>query len=189
MVKLLESLLIIGISINLLSAVLTRYRYSGKRQCEPAGFSTPIRITVLRPICGLEPFLEQNIRSTFMQRNEPQWLCDLDIYFCIDDPNDPALPIVHQVYDEFPDQLKLLIGNPWKQFSIDPKLNNLQKGFTKLTTEMIKNPRRAHFVCVVDSNIRLPPGYLLEMLGKKRPTLVWFVPHLLVQSHKDLAVG
>src|SRR5437867_4739858 len=57
---------------------------------EQAGALPPV--TVLKPLHGLEPFLERNLESFFLQ-DYPQ----LELIFGMRGPSDPALPIVERL--------------------------------------------------------------------------------------------
>jgi ceramide glucosyltransferase len=63
---------------------------------EPPHASVP-PVTVLKPLCGAEPGLYQNLRS-FCDQNYPQF----QIVFGLRDPQDPALAVAERLRREFP---------------------------------------------------------------------------------------
>ena len=48
-------------------------------------------VTIIRPIKGIDPELTSCLESSFCQ-NYPR--SKLQILFCVDDPNDPSIPII-----------------------------------------------------------------------------------------------
>ena len=111
-------------------------------------------ITILRPVCGLEHRLRDTLASTFTA-NYPLY----EIIFCIDAPNDPAIPLVQDLIAAHPSiPAKLLIGVD--KISGNPKLNNLVKGWAAAN-----HP----FILMSDSNVMLPPDTLQRLLDQWTP--------------------
>ncbi len=81
------------VSIAYLSVVLVCVRAFARREPEPAGWSPPV--TVLKPLCGLEPLLEENLRS-FCTQEYPEY----EIAFGVQAADDPALGIVDRLAGE-----------------------------------------------------------------------------------------
>jgi ceramide glucosyltransferase len=106
-------------------------------------------VTVVRPLCGLEPFSGDTLRSTFAI-DYP----DYEILFCVDEESDPIVPLVRAVLAENAGrQAWLLIGKD--AIGANPKLNNMAKGFRQSSHE--------HIV-FVDSNVFTPPDYLDQLM-------------------------
>ena len=102
----------------------------------------------MRPLCGLEPFSRETLRSTFTI-DYPEY----EILFCVADATDPIVPLVQAAIAEHPDRTaRLLVGND--VMSANPKLNNMAKGFHHSSFE--------HIV-FVDSNVFTPPSYLDQL--------------------------
>jgi ceramide glucosyltransferase len=111
-------------------------------------------VSILRPICGTENFLEETLRSTF-KLDYPRY----EIVFCAAGANDPAIPIVQRLITTYPDiEARLLIGNT--TVSAKPKLNNLTKGW---------HAARYKWVLMADSNVLMPKDHLQRMLSVWRP--------------------
>ena len=107
-------------------------------------------VTLVRPLCGLEPFSVETLRSTFAI-DYP----DYEILFCVEDAGDPVVPLVRAVLAEHPGRdARLLIGKD--AVGANPKLNNMAKGF--------RQSRCAHIV-FVDSNVFTPPHYLDQIVA------------------------
>ena len=107
----------------------------------------------MRTLCGLESHSAQTLRSGF-QLDYP----DYELLFCVAEENDPIIPVVRRMMDEFPSvQATLLIGDD--RISANPKLNNMLKGW---------RAARGEWVVFADSNIVLPRDYLQRLLNAWR---------------------
>ena len=102
-------------------------------------------VTVLKPLCGAEPGLYENLRS-FCQQSYPEF----QIVFGVCDPADPALGVVERLVAEFP---KLPID-----IVIDPR----QHGGNRKVSSLINMVGRArHDVLLMsDSDAFAGPDYL-----------------------------
>jgi ceramide glucosyltransferase len=102
-------------------------------------------VTVLKPVCGLEPGLMENLRS----------FCDQDfttyqVIFAVRDPKDLAIPIIEKVIDEFPDKDLSLVVNE-RVLGGNLKASNL--------ANMFKTARH-DIIVVSDSDMRVRRDYL-----------------------------
>jgi ceramide glucosyltransferase len=108
------------------------------------------RITLLRPVHGLEHDLEATLASG-LRLDYPNY----QMLFCAEDADDPAADLVRRLIKAHPNaDARLLIGRD--QVSQNPKLNNLIKGWQVADGE---------WVAMADSNILLPPDYLSQLLA------------------------
>ncbi len=111
-------------------------------------------VTILRPVCGLDPFDEATLRTTF-HLDHPNY----EIIFCSAREHDPAVPLVRALMAEYPAiRSRLLIGDD--RSTPNPKLNNLIKGWNAATTP---------WVIMADSNVLMPATYIGEMFAAFRP--------------------
>ncbi len=102
------------------------------------------RVSLIRPVCGLEFDIEATLRSSFSQ-DYPNY----EIWFCASRADDPAASLVQRLIDAHPHvSAHLLIGDTY--LSQNPKLNNMAKGWTASTGEL---------VIFADSNLYLRPEY------------------------------
>lgn len=107
-------------------------------------------ITLVRPLCGLEPYSRETIGSSF-DIDYPAY----EILFCVADPGDPVLPLLRALIAAQPGRdARILIGDD--AISPNPKLNNMTKGF--------RQARHEHIV-FVDSNVFTPPHYLDQLMA------------------------
>lgn len=108
----------------------------------------PLRLpplTLLKPLCGTEPSLYENLRS-FCEQDYP----DFQIVFGVLDPADAALAVVERLVAEFP------------SLPIDVVINSKQHGGNRKTSNLINLLAQArHDVLVMaDSDARVGPDYL-----------------------------
>lgn len=105
-------------------------------------------VSILRPVCGIENFIEETLQSTFAL-DHPRY----EVVFCVADADDPVIPLVqrliaaHSLIDA-----RLLIGN--STASTNPKLNNLIKGW---------RASRYDWVLMADSNVLMPKDHVQRM--------------------------
>lgn len=108
-------------------------------------------VTLVRPVCGLENFIEECVETSF-RLTYP----DLELIFCVDDETDPIVPVIRRLISAYPAvDAKLLVGQD--SVGNNPKLNNIVKGW---------NAARADLVIMSDSNALLPPDYVEALLPR-----------------------
>ncbi len=120
------------------------------------GFMGPVRrlggelppVSVLKPLCGMDDGLEENLRS-FFQQDYPT----LQLVFGVQGSNDPSVPLVRRLMAEHPDvDARLVVHDGGRGFN--PKVANLRASM----------PSAKHDVVVIsDSNVRVRPRYLQSM--------------------------
>jgi ceramide glucosyltransferase len=113
-------------------------------------FDPGLPVTVIRPVCGVDPTDEQTLRSTF-ELAHPSY----EMLFCCASADDPACALVRQLIAEYPAApARLLIGE--ENASQNPKLNNVAKGWRAASHE---------WIVIADSNVLMPPDYLSRLLA------------------------
>ena len=104
----------------------------------------------MRPVCGIENYCEETLRSTF-ELDYPRY----EILFCAAHAHDPVLPLVERLIAAYPRvDAKILIGED--RISGNPKLNNLVKGWRAAS---------APWVVIADSNVLMPRDYIQRLLS------------------------
>ena len=128
------------------------------RRCRPRPLARPPRLlpamTIVRPVCGLDNFLEETLRTSF-ELSYPQF----ELIFCVASARDPAIGVVDRLIASRPDiAARLIIGD--ERVSQNPKLNNCVKGW---------RAARYEWVVFADSNVLMPPDYLQRLLAAWQP--------------------
>jgi len=143
-----------------LVSVIRSARCAARRRGPPVLPSVP-GVTVLKPLCGADAGLERNLESFFCQ-DYPE----LEIVFGLEDPADPARAIVQALCERYPEVPCRLVVHQGGEAS-NPKVRNL--------LGMLPSARH-DLLLVSDSNVRVPPHYVRDMvatmLGEERVGLV-----------------
>ena len=120
-------------------------RYSRKR-AEPQLWQPPV--TILKPLHGDEPMLEQALES-FCNQDYPQF----QIVFGMDDPADPALHVIRRLRARYP------------HLDIEVVIDPAQHGVNRKISNLINMYPRAKYDVIVmaDSDIHAPLDYLRQL--------------------------
>jgi ceramide glucosyltransferase len=129
-----------GYALLALLAVLTWQGRGGTR----AAAKLPA-VTVLKPLCGAEPGLYENLRS-FCKQDYPEF----QIVFGVRDSDDPALRVVERLVAEFP------------ELPIDVVIDPRQHGSNRKVSSLINMLGRARHdvLLMADSDAFAGPDYL-----------------------------
>src|SRR5579862_932468 len=138
--------------LHLLSITIAAWRCRPRPLAEYPEELPPI--SIVRPVCGLDNFLEETLRTSF-ELAYPHF----ELIFCVASARDPAIPVVQRLIAEHPAvAARLLIGDD--RVNQNPKLNNCVKGW--------RSARHA-WIALADSNVLMPPDYLQRLLAAWRP--------------------
>lgn len=142
-------------TFHLLSAALAGWRCARWRHRTTRADAPDIpAITVLRPVCGLDPVLEETLASTFRLAGIPY-----EVLFCAASTRDAAVPLVRRLVDEHPEvPARVLLGED--HINQNPKLNNVAKGW-----RAAEHP----WIAMIDDNVRLGPDSLERLRSSWRP--------------------
>ncbi len=112
-------------------------------------------ITILKPLHGDEPLLEEALAS-FCNQDYP----DFQIVFGLHDASDPALHVLRRLRARFPHIDIAVVVDP-AQHGINRKVSNLINMY----------PHAAHdLIVIADSDIHAPAGYLCDLVAElERP--------------------
>jgi ceramide glucosyltransferase len=143
----------LAVAIHLGSIVIAIARCRTRTQpLAPPADAPPI--TIIRPVCGVDNFVEATLRSTFTL-DYPRY----EILFCVASVRDPVVALVRSLIAEHPHvSAKLLVGD--ERISANPKLNNVLKGWRAAAYDRI---------VMTDSNVLLPRDYLQRLLATWKP--------------------
>jgi ceramide glucosyltransferase len=140
------------VAIQLVSTAIAIVR------CRPGARPAAVRgphpgISIVKPLCGLEPFSADTLEASFTI----DWP-DYELLFCAADANDPIIELARAAIARHPDvPARLLIGA--EHLGTNPKLNNMASGW-----------RAARFDIVVftDSNLLIGKDYLQRLMASWR---------------------
>jgi len=107
-------------------------------------------VSILKPLCGAEPETYACLRS-FCDQAYPQF----QIVFGVCDANDPVLAVVSRLQREFP-QIDMAVAVDHSQHGSSRKVSNL--------INMLPLVRHEYLV-VSDSDVRVDPDYLAQIIG------------------------
>jgi ceramide glucosyltransferase len=140
------------LALNLAAIFITARKCRARPRTMPAPADAP-SVSIVRPLRGLETFSEETLAATF-DLDYP----DYEILFCVQNANDPIIPLVERLIASRPDaQARLLVGDDY--VSVNPKLNNCVKGW---------DVARHKFIVLADSNALPPRDYIQTMLAAFR---------------------
>jgi ceramide glucosyltransferase len=123
-----------------------------RRELAPPNDAPPI--TIIRPVCGIDNFVEATLRSTFVL-DYPRY----EILFCAASARDPVVALVRGLIAEHPDvAARVLLGD--ERISANPKLNNVLKGWRAAANDRI---------VMADSNVLMPRDYIQRLLATWQP--------------------
>jgi ceramide glucosyltransferase len=106
-------------------------------------------VSVLKPVCGLEKNLKPNLRSA-CQQDYP----DFQVVLAVQDPGDPAMPLLQEIQQEFPERVSVSVAHRWA--GPNGKINNLLGALAQA---------RHDILVISDSDVRLRPDYLKAIVA------------------------
>lgn len=140
--------LLAGASLIYIGGAIVALRAWARREAHEARESPPV--TILKPLCGPEPELYENLRS-FCDQDYPQF----QVIFGARDPDDPALAVARRLAREFPERDLRVVA--------DGRLIGSNRKVSNLANMM---PVACHELLVIaDSDIRVGPDYLRRVLA------------------------
>ncbi|KAH8151010.1 uncharacterized protein LAJ45_04711 [Morchella importuna] len=104
-------------------------------------------VSILRPVKGLDGFLHTCLSSTCLL-DYPKSKYELIV--CIASPHDPAVPVINEIIETFPDvDIRLIIGE--EDVGPNPKIRNMSRGYREAKGDIL---------WILDSNVWVTPGIL-----------------------------
>lgn len=138
-----------GLLYALLSLYFTRKFFKNSGTSDSMEFDSN-GISILKPIKGIDDRLESNLISFFNLDYS-----EFELLFGINDTKDPAVNLIKKLQKRYPNVKTKLIVNS-NHVGLNPKVNNLHNLY----------PHASHdYLLISDSNVRVPPNYLTEMMA------------------------
>src|SRR4051812_2758070 len=112
-------------------------------------------VSIIKPTKGVDQSAFENF-SSFCQQ---EYGGDHELLFCVEEPSDPAVPVIHRLIETYPDeQIRLIFSD-----SADAP------SFGKLKNMIVGVAESSHDVVVFsDSDARVPPTFLRETVACTR---------------------
>lgn len=120
-----------------------------RRAAIPPTQTPDLGISILKPVCGIDPYAEENFRS-FIEQDYP--LHRFQILFTAYDSDDPALAVAADLKKRYPQHnIRVVLNSP----------NKLQGNNRKVANLLALLPFVEHELLVIaDSDMRVGPDYL-----------------------------
>jgi ceramide glucosyltransferase len=139
-------------SLHIVSIIVAVMRCRARAFLAPPHDAPPV--TIVRPVCGLDNFIEETLRTSF-ELAYPAF----ELIFCAASSRDPVVPVVRGLIAAHPKvPAQLLVGDD--RISANPKLNNCVKGWRAAAHPLI---------AIADSNVLMPPDYIRRLLAAWQP--------------------
>jgi ceramide glucosyltransferase len=151
----------LGATFTLQWAVRTKLKLRARHACK---YYPPI--SVLKPLCGVDEGLYENLAS-FARQKYPQF--ELILGVC--DADDPALAVVQRLRADFPDAPMRLVVHGETDPVANPKVISLLHSL---------RIARYEYVLVSDSNISVEPDYLEHIGSEMSDPEVGLVSNIIV---------
>lgn len=135
-------------SLSFLYTAVALGRLLTLRLPQPARGADLPKVSVVKPLCGLEPELEENLATFCEQEYSPY-----HVIFSVRDGTDPAVAAARRVIAAHPScDASVVVGGG--RPSRNPKIENLSAAVSQALGEII---------VIADSDMRVDPAYLREV--------------------------
>ena len=133
-----------------LVAIIAAMRFFVKERAERLPeFAPPV--SVLKPVHGID-FASRNNFESFCRQNYPEY----EILFCVNDMEDPAVPLIRQAMKDFPDcSIRILSNAP--KIGSNQKVNNLV---------LLAREAKHEIIVQSDGDVRVSPDYLKNVVAE-----------------------
>jgi ceramide glucosyltransferase len=132
-----------------LVAIVAALRFFGGKKARRLGeFAPPV--SLLKPVHGVDFASRTNFES-FCRQAYPEY----EILFCVNDMEDPAVPLIRQAIQDFPQlSIRILSGAP--KIGSNQKVNNLV---------LLAHEAKHEIIVQSDGDVRVSPDYLNNVVA------------------------
>lgn len=109
-------------------------------------------VSILKPLRGADKNLCSNLESFFVMNYKTY-----ELLFCIEDKDDPAIDVVKNLMQIYPNVDAQLIYSGGTKVGMNPKINNMNPGYLKSKYDLIM---------ISDDKMIIQPNALQEMANK-----------------------
>ena len=136
--------------VYLLFAALCVERFHRSRKSHSCSTDHLEPVTILKPVCGLDPEMDENLRS-FCVQDYPGY----QVIFGVRDEHDPAIPIIRKIIKDYPGlDINLVIDH--RIHGTNHKVSNL----------INMSSAASHAILLIaDSDMRVPEDYLRAVVA------------------------
>src|SRR5262249_31420381 len=139
---------VVGACVYWIATAIVMTRFFRRRA--PTGGSWLPTVSLIKPVCGLEKNFYENL-STACRQDYPEY----EVIFSVQDPADPALPVLARIRDEHPHvAIRIVVDRACA--GPNGRLSNILNATGKATGELL---------VYSDSDIRLEPDYLRAIVA------------------------
>jgi ceramide glucosyltransferase len=161
-----------ALAMSSLSATLAlHWAVRKKLQSAAADSGFQPAISVLKPLCGMDEGLYENLVS-FVEQDYPEF----ELVLGVADPRDPALAVVERLREAYPDAALRVVIHRESDPVANPKVISL--------VHMARAAGHEYFL-VSDSNVRAAPNYLRAIAAEMSDPQVGLVSNLIVGAGAD----
>jgi ceramide glucosyltransferase len=144
-------------------SLLALRRVLGRGQRSP--YIPTLPVTILKPLCGQDDDLEDNL-ETFFQQAYPEY----ELLFGVEGDKDPAVDVVRRLQARYPNVSSKLIIHDGKR-GLNPKVSNLRRVMSFASHDLL---------VISDSNVAVANDYLMGLARHFGKPGVGLVTNLIV---------
>jgi ceramide glucosyltransferase len=132
--------------------LLCTWTYFGRRAGSDRKTAPEPGVSVIKPTKGVDQSAFDNFRSFC----EQVYAGDHELLFCVEEPSDPAVPVIRRLIETYPDEQIRLIFSDAADAPSFGKLKNMIVGCAESAYDV---------VVFSDSDARVPPTFLRDTVG------------------------